>query len=124
MAALQRSAPPKAELTLKPIEVFVRYRADLSAGTPWLLGYGRYLVITVTNSAARLMGTVFEGPDGVRVLVIASATRQEAEAARAWAGADATTLAVRPSWSFPAPHWIAADLAIESSRQRPLITDW
>ena len=109
MAAFQQSAKPKADLTLKPMEVFVRYRADLSAGTPWLLGHGRYLVIIVTKSTLRLSGTVFEGSDGVRVLVIPTETRQEADAARASAGPEATILAVRVSWSFPAPDWIAAD---------------
>jgi hypothetical protein len=109
MAALQQSAKPKADLTLKPIEVFARYRADLSAGTPWLLGHGRYLVITVTKSTARLTGTVFEGPDGTRFIVTPSETREEADAAKAAAGLQATILAVRPSWSFPASEWIAAD---------------
>jgi hypothetical protein len=109
MAALQQSAKPKADLTLKPIEVFARYRADLTAGTPWLLGHGRYLVITVTKSTARLAGTVFEGSDGTRFVVTPSETRQEADAAKAAAGLQATILAVRPSWSFPASDWIAAD---------------
>jgi hypothetical protein len=109
MAAWQRSAKPKADLTLKPIEVFARYRADLSAGTPWFLGHGRYLVITVTRSTAPLMGTVFDSPDGMRFVVTPSKTRQEADAARATAGPEATILAVRPSWSFPASEWIAAD---------------
>jgi len=110
MAALQRSAKPKADLTLTPIEVLARYRADLSAGTPWLLGHGRYLVITATKSTARVAGTVFEGPDGTRFVVTPTETRQEADAAKASAGPEATVLAVRPSWSFPAPEWVAADL--------------
>jgi hypothetical protein len=109
MAAFQQSAKPKAELTLKSIEVFAHYRADLSAGTPWLLGHGRYLVVTVTKSTARLRGTVFEGPDGMRLFVTPTQTRQEADAAKTSAGPEATILAVRPSWSFPAPDWIAAD---------------
>jgi hypothetical protein len=109
MAALQRSAKPKADLTLTPIEVFARYREDLSAGTPWLLGHGRYLVITVTRSTARLTGTMFEGPDGTRFLVTPTETRQEADAAKGSAGPEAIILAIRPSWSFPAPEWIAAD---------------
>jgi hypothetical protein len=111
MEAFQQSAKPKAELTLKPIEMFVRYRADLSAGTPWLLGHGRYLVITVTRSAARLTGTVFADPDGTRVFVTPAETWHEAQAAKASAGPEATILAVQPSWSFPAPDWIAADPA-------------
>jgi hypothetical protein len=109
MQALLESAKPKAELTLDPIEVFARYRPDLSAGTPWLPGRGRYLVITVTRSTARLAGTVFEDADGTRFIVRWAETRQEADAAKATAGQDARILAVRPSWSFPAAEWIAAD---------------
>ncbi len=37
MAAFQKSAKPKAQLTLRPIEVFMSYRPDRSEGTPWLL---------------------------------------------------------------------------------------
>ena len=107
MAAWQQSATPKAGLTLKPIEVFAHYRRDLSAGTPWLLGRGRYLVIAITKSIA-LTGTVFESADGMRVVIAPSETREAADAMAAAAG-PATILAVRPSWSFPAPEWIAAD---------------
>ncbi len=109
MAAFQQSAKPKAELTLQPIEIFVRYRADLSTGTPWLLGRGCYLVIAVSGHAARQNGTVFESPDGMHVLVIPAETRQAADAAKASAGPEANILAVRPSWSFAAADWIAAD---------------
>jgi hypothetical protein len=109
LAAWQRSAQPKAELTRKPIDVLARYRPDLSAGTPWRLGHGRYLVIAVTRSTARLTGTVFESADGTRFAITSSETRQEADAAKAAAAAEATILAVRPSWSFPAHEWIAAD---------------
>ena len=109
MAAFQKSAKPKADLTLRPIEVFASYRPDRSEGTPWLLGHGRYLVITMTNRTARLAGTVFEDPDGTRFVVRSAETREEAEAAKVSAGQDTTVLAIRPSWSFPAAEWIAAD---------------
>jgi hypothetical protein len=85
--------------------------------------HGRYLVITVTRSTAPLTGTVFDSPDGMRFVVTPSKTRQEADAARATAGPEATILAVRPSWSFPASEWIAAEsaiLAIEPSRHASL----
>ena len=109
MAELQKSAVPKASLTLEPIEVFARYRPDLSVGTLWLLGRGRYLVIAVTKGNQRGTGTVFEGPDGTRFIVRSGQTAQEADAARASAGPEANIFAVRPSWSFPAAQWIAAD---------------
>ena len=109
MAALQTSAKPKAALTLKPIEVFASYRPDRSEGTPWRLGHGRYLVITVTNRTARLAGTVFESTDGTRFVITSAETREEAEAARVSSGQGTTVLAIRPSWSFPAAEWIATD---------------
>jgi hypothetical protein len=107
MAAFQKSAKPKANLTLKPIEVFASYRADRSEGTPWTLGDGRYLVITRIGRTAQLVGTVFEGTDGTSFVVRSAGTREQAM--QASAGQDTTVLAVRPSWSFPAAEWIAAD---------------
>jgi hypothetical protein len=109
LAAFEKSAKPKADLTLKPIEVFARYRANLSEGTPWLLGHGRYLVITMTHRTGRLAGTVFESTDGTRFVVRSVETREEAEAAKVSAGQPTTVLAIRPAWSFPAAEWIAAD---------------
>jgi hypothetical protein len=123
MAALQQSAKPKADLTFEPIEVVARYRADLSAGTPWLLGHGRYLVITVTKSTARRTGTVFESPDGTRFLVTPTETRTEADRAKTSAGPEAAILAVRPSWSFPAPEWIAADPPFWRPSSLPRVLD-
>jgi hypothetical protein len=109
MAAFQHSVAPKAALTLPPIEIFATYRPEWSEGAPWLLGHGRYLVVTVTSRAARRVGTVFEAADGTSVVITAANTRDDADAARNVAGHDTTVLAVRPSWSFPAAVWIAAD---------------
>jgi hypothetical protein len=109
MAAFQKTAKPKADLTLKPIEVFVSYRPDQSEGAPWLLGHGRFLVITMMDPARRLAGSVFEGTDGTRFVITSTHTHEQAEAAKVSAGGDATVLAIRPSWSFPSAEWIAAD---------------
>ena len=109
MAALQQNSTRKASLTLEPSEVFANYRRDLSTGTPWILGHGRFLVIAVTESDRRIAGTVFEAPDGTRFIVAAAQTRQEAEAARSLAGQESNIFAVRPSWSVPAKEWIAVD---------------
>jgi hypothetical protein len=109
LEALQRNNKAKAELTLAPVEVFTRYRADSSSGVPWTVGQGRFLVITVTTSDRRIEGTVFEAPDGVRFVVQPARTRKDADAATALAGSEAVLLAVRPSWSFPDEMWIAAD---------------
>lgn len=111
MTALQRNSQIKADLTLAPIEVFAKYRADLSAGDPWTIGDGRFLVITLTKRESSIRGTVFEAPDGVRFIVQTAGTRDEAEATRALAGPEAVAFAVRPSWSFPDKSWIAADPA-------------
>jgi hypothetical protein len=83
MAAFQKSAQPKAVLTLTPI--------------------------TRTDGAIGSAGTVFEAADGTCFVVRAARTREEAEAMTRAAGRDATVLAIRPSWSFPAAEWIAAD---------------
>jgi hypothetical protein len=109
MAAFQKSAKPKADLTLKPIEVFASYRPDRSGGASWTLGRGRYLVITRIDRTTRLIGTVFEGTDGTSFVVRSAETREEADAAKVSAGQNTTVLAIRPSWSFPADEWIAAD---------------
>ena len=109
MAAFQQSVVPKAALTLAPIEIVATYRPERSEGAPWLLGDGRFLVITVTSRAGRRAGTVFEAADGTSVVITTAHTRDDARAARDAAGPDTTVLAVRPSWSFPAAAWIAAD---------------
>jgi hypothetical protein len=109
MAAFQKSAKPKADLTLKPIEVFASYRPDQSDRTPWILGQGRYLVITMTDRTSRLAGSVFERTDGTRFVVRSAQTREQADATKVSAGRDTTVLAMRPSWSFPSAEWVAAD---------------
>jgi hypothetical protein len=109
MTALQQNGRRKAPLTLDPIEVIATWRHDLTVGAPWILGRGRFLVITVTKSADRIAGTVFEAPDGVRFIVKTAHTREEADAARTQSAENSNVLAVRPRWSFPADDWIAAD---------------
>jgi hypothetical protein len=109
LALLARNSKRKARLTDKPIEVFASYRDDLSAGPPWLIGRGRFLVITVSKNGPRVNGAVFETDDGIRFVIGPARTREEADAAAAGAGAQSRVFAVRPSWSHPAEDWIAAD---------------
>lgn len=109
MAALQENSRRKAGLTLPPTELVTNYRQDLSVGVPWILGHGRFLVIAVSKGTRRITGTVFEGLDGTCVIVTSAHTRQEADAAQELAGDAANIFAVRPSWSFPAKEWSAAD---------------
>lgn len=111
MAALVRNSERKSVLTLPPIDVFAAYRPDLSRGTRWILGHGRFLVITVTKSERVGDGTVFEAPDGTRFAVNPCGTREEADVKAAAAAPDTRVFAVRPNWSLPAKEWIAADPA-------------
>ena len=109
LATLGRIGQRKAQLTDKAIEVFADYQRDLSIGPPWLMGQGRFLVITMTKSEPRTNGTVFETDDGVRLVILPARTRDEADAAAAMAGPETRVFAVRPSWSHPAEDWIASD---------------
>lgn len=109
MAAFQESVRPKADITLKVIEVFASYKPDRSEPASWTLGHGRYLVITRIDHSSRPGGAVFEGDDGISVAVRSASTPEEAEAMKVSAVRERMVLAVRPSWSFPAPEWIAAD---------------
>jgi hypothetical protein len=109
MAALQESSQRKESLTLQPIEVFANYRPDSSDGTPWMLGRGRFLVITVTKSDRQMTGSVFESLDGTRYVITSAQTREQADAAVVAAGPESTIFGVRATWSFPAKEWTAAD---------------
>lgn len=111
LTALKKNSKRKASLTGEPVNVFANYRQDLSRGVPWVLGHGRFLVITVSKSNPHLDGTVFEAADGTRFVVMPAQTRKEADAAAAAAGPGSRVFAVRPSWSFPTKEWIAADSA-------------
>lgn len=111
VAAFETRGKRKAGLVVKPVEVFANYRPELSRGTPWSLGIGRFLVITVTKTDSRIDGTVFETSDGTRFIFAPAKTRQEADAKAAAAGSEARVFAVRPYWSLPAREWVAADPA-------------
>jgi hypothetical protein len=109
MAALGKNSKRKASLTGRGTEVSARYRQDLSRGAPWILGQDHFLVITVTKEDRPINGTVFEGPDGTRFIILSARTRDDADVAVALAGAGSIIFAVRPSWSHPATEWMAAD---------------
>ena len=109
LEAIQQNSARKASLTLEPIEVFATCRHDLTVGPPWILGHGRFLVITMTAGNRAVEGTVFEAADGKRYIVMPTQTRDEADQRHALAGSESNIFAVRPSWSFPTHEWIAAD---------------
>ena len=96
VAALETNGKRKATLTLGSVEVFANYRQDLSRGSPWSMGLGRFLVITVTKGNRRIDGTVFETADGTKFVLLPAKTRKEAEAEAAAVGSEARVFAVRP----------------------------
>jgi hypothetical protein len=110
MAALTRNSERKSPLTIDPIDAIAIYRPDLTSGVPWILGRGRFLAVALARATDPApAGTVFDAPDGTRFVVTPAQTREEAEAASMPDAAERFVLAVRPSFSFPAHEWIAAD---------------
>jgi hypothetical protein len=109
MAELKQNSRRKARLTKAAVNVFANHRQDLSRGVLWIMGHGRFLVITVIKSSPRINGTVFEAADSTRFIVKATHTLSEAEATAVVAGQESMVFAVRPSWSFPAKEWVVAD---------------
>ncbi|MGH9144044.1 MAG: hypothetical protein ACRD2I_23140 [Vicinamibacterales bacterium] len=118
MTALQENSRKKASLTLAPMQLLARYRPEWSTGVPWLLGRGRFLVITRSTGHDRCMGTVFEAADGTCVIVAPAENRQEAESMSGLSAQPYSIFAVRPSWSVPADDWVAADRAFWKAIQQ------
>ena len=108
IAAMTEASTRKGAFTSLPVEVMTRYRPEWSSGTPWILGHGRFIVITIAKDGETMNGSVFEAPDGARFAITPAATRDAADAA-ARSATDALVLAVRPDWSAPAREWIDAD---------------
>jgi hypothetical protein len=105
LAALKENSQRKASLTGKAAEIFANYRRDLTVDVPWILGHGRFLVITVMKSNRRINGTVFEATDGVGG--DAGPDSQGSQRCGSAAGPASNVFAVRPSWSFLAREWVA-----------------
>jgi hypothetical protein len=103
---LKRKAP---YLAAESTNVFLNYRPELSRGIPWAMGHGRFLVTAWTKGPAGTGGTVFEGPDGNRLVIRAVRTRAEAESMAAAAGAGSNVLVVHPELGWPDEKWVAAD---------------
>jgi hypothetical protein len=103
---LKRKAP---YLAAESTNVFLNYRPELSGGTPWAMGHGRFLVTVWTKGSADTGGTVFEGPDGNRLVIRAVRTRAEAESMAADAGVGAHVLAMHPELGWPDEEWVTAD---------------
>ncbi|MGA3041383.1 MAG: hypothetical protein ABSF54_11415 [Bryobacteraceae bacterium] len=112
---LKRKAP---YLAAESTNVFLNYRPELSVGTPWVMGHGRFVVTAWTKEPARTSGTVFEGPDGNRLVIRAVRTRAEAESILAAAGAGTHVFAIHPELGWPDEEWVTADPEFWRVRQR------
>jgi hypothetical protein len=111
---LKRKAP---YLAAESTNVFLNYRPELSGGTPWVMGHGRFLVTAWTKGSTGT-GTVFEGPDGNRLVIRAVRTRSEAESMAAAAGAGTHVFAIHPELGWPDEEWVSADPEFWRVRQR------
>jgi hypothetical protein len=118
MAALEHIPKRKAGLILPALNTRTTFREDLTRGSPWRIGEGRFLVITVTKSRRKVQGTVFEAEDGTRFIIKWAQSREEADASAEVAGADTRVFAVRPSMSMPAQDWIAGDVGFWRPKRR------
>jgi hypothetical protein len=117
-AALNRNRERKASLTGKVIELYAKYRPDLTVGAPWILGHDRFLVVAAAKDRPSGAGTVFQAADGSFFLFSPARTRKQAE--RLAASIPGSTIVVsRPSLSFPAKEWVAADPRFWRSNIRP-----
>jgi hypothetical protein len=115
LSSLQRQSRRKSVLTMEPLELVATYRSDMSGGTPWTVGNGRFLVITVTTHPGKRDGTVFETPDRSFFVIKSAHTR---EAAERLAESGSNVLEIRPTFSFPAPEWIASDASFWKQTSR------
>jgi hypothetical protein len=107
--ALRKLGRRKAALRYEPVSIVTTYKGELSDERPFSVSGARFFVVTVTNDVGKSGGSVFEAPDGRRFVLAPAARRQEADRKAAAAGAQARIFAIRPSWSFPADAWVAAD---------------
>jgi hypothetical protein len=103
---LKRKAP---YLAAESTNAFLNYRAELSGGTLRVMGHGRFLITAWTRGPTGTGGTVFEGPDGDRLVIRALRTRAEAESMAAAAGASTQVFAIHPELGWPDEKWVAAD---------------
>lgn len=112
---LKRKAP---YLAAKSTNIYLNYRPELSSGTPWVMGHGPFLVTAWTKESSGMNGTVFEGPDGNRLVIRGARTQAEAESMAAAAGAGAHVFAVHPELGWPDEEWVTANPEFWRVRQR------
>ncbi len=81
----------------------------------WPMGRGHYLVVTRVGSDEQMSGAVYQCSDGALYRFASARTRKSAELRAASYATESTILAVRPTWSVPAPAWIRCDPAFWNS---------
>lgn len=106
-AALGAVAQRKAALIGTPVQGFAVYRPDLSHGPGWSAAGARFIVVTVTRDHRPVKGSVWMMADSM--VYILRPVRSYGEAELLGCGKSARIFAIRPSWSMPAPAWVAAD---------------
>ena len=107
--ALAAVAQRKASLIGTPISGTGVYRPDLSRGSGWSVAGARFVVVTVTRNHRPADGSVWEMSDSTLYILRPARSREQAEVLAREQGA--RIFAVRPSWSMPAPEWVASDPA-------------
>jgi hypothetical protein len=118
-SALAENRKRKAPyLAAESTDVFLYYRPELSGGIPWVMGRGRFLGITWSKESGGGDGTVFEGPDGNRLVIRMLRSRAKAESMAATAGADTHVFAIHPELGWADEEWVRGDPEFWRVRQR------
>jgi hypothetical protein len=119
LAALDTIRQRKAGVVTASQEFVARARPDLSVTASWHMGCARFFVIAFTKPAVKIAGSVFDGDNGLRMVVRHECVRERADAAAREMGASANLFAVRAYWSMPDPSWRAADPVFWSLAAEP-----
>src|SRR5260370_40538077 len=90
------------------MDVVAQSRPGVTSGVPWSLGHGRFMVIAVSKDRHSSAGTVFQAADGPFFVFSPARTRKQADRLAA-SIPGSTVVVIRPSFSFPAKDWVAAD---------------
>jgi hypothetical protein len=114
-AALAAIARRKEAITGRPSNELLHHRPDLSTDQAWDLGGARFMVVAETLEEHRLPGSVYEAPDGRRVVLRIATAPEAADALVRAGGLAGRIFAVRPYWGLPSPDWIAAAPAFWSA---------
>jgi len=109
MAALGVIATRKPGVTAAPLDLVAHLNPAVSSGPRWTFAGTRLFVAMAGPGCPAPPATVYESPDGGRLILRRVKDADEGAAlARAW-GSEARLFAVRPYWGMPASGWIAAD---------------